>query len=309
MVAMNLEKWILQTQLKNEGESMPIIWSLISATESDALLVVDKANSSLKCVNLSSGTIEVLYRSSDTYSLRDATFFADAQNKMHTLLLVEMHSDAAAQSMVYSLVVAELSNTMLSATQRFVLDSSPSAINDCSFANICTVHTNKVLIGVSESASLDTFSLTSTREAHKEEAIRLGFSYWCFTSGVCDGTALLFVNELDTAKVRILEVRDGAPLALQLLQCIDGLRDPLLWRNNGLLFSAKLNKKFDTDTVQVWHVSRGGRSSERLEGTPITRADNVHINCWCLLGEKIAICDWKTKDLAIYSCDLEKKYS
>ena len=115
---MNVEKWILQVQLKKKEESMPIIWSLVPATESDALLLVDNQNSNFKHVNLSSGTVDVLYRSSDNYSLRNAAFVADAQNRMQTLLLVEMQPNAADKTMTYSLVVAELRNATWTSTQR-----------------------------------------------------------------------------------------------------------------------------------------------------------------------------------------------
>ena len=304
---MNVERWIPQVQLKKKEESMPIIWSLVTATESDALLFVDKTNSGLKHVNISSGTVDVLYRSSDTYSLRVAAFVADAQNRMQILLLVEMQPNAADKTMTYSLVVAELRNATWTLTQRFTLDSAPSALNDGSFASICAVCTNKVLCGVSASASLDVFSVTSAQAARKEAPVPLGFTHLCFTCGVCDGTVLLFACDFSFGKVHILEVCDGAPLALQLLRRIDTtLGGRLLWRDNGLLFCADWNKQSKTHSVRVWRVTRCGRRAELLEGTPITHADNMYINCWCLLGDKIAIFDGKTKDLAIYSCDLLK---
>ena len=286
---------------------MPIIWSLVPATESDALLFVDVQNSRLKHMNLSSGIVDVLYRSSDTYSLRGAAFVADAQNRMQILLLVEMQPIAADKTMTYSLVVAELRGATWTLTQRIAFDSAPSALNDRSIASICAVRTNKVLCGVSQSASLDVFSVTTSAQAARKEApVRLGFTHLCFTCGAYDGTDLLFACDL-FGKTHILEVCDGAPLALQLLRCIDttcGGR--LLWRNNGLLFCSECNEQSKTDSVRVWRVTRGGRRAELLEGTPITHADNVNITCWCSLGDKIAICDSKTKDLAIYSCDLHK---
>ena len=201
---------------------MPIIWSLMPATESDALLVVDMQNSSLKSVNLSSGTVKVLYRSSDTY-FRGAAFVANAQNRMHSLLLVEMHSDAVAQTKAYSLVVAELRGTTWTSLQRFALESAPTGLEDSSFASICTVYTSKVLIGLCGSASLHVLSVTTAREAHKDAPFRLGCTQYCFTYGVCDCSTLLFGGDWDTAKMHIQEVRDGEPLALQLLRCSDVL--------------------------------------------------------------------------------------
>ena len=302
---MNVEKWIPQVQLKKKEESMPIIWELVPATKSDALLFVDINNSGLKHVNLSSGTVDVLYSSSDTYSLRGAAFVADAQNRMQILLLVEMQPNAADKTMTYSMVVAELRGATWTMTQRFALDSAPSALDDSTFASICAVRTNKVLCGVDKSASLDVFSVTSAQAARKEAPVPLGFTYLCFTCGVCDGTVLLLAKEY-LGKVHILEVCDGAPLALQLLRRIDASGSRLLWRDNGLLFCAEHNEQSNTHSLRIWRVTRGGRRAELLEGTPITHADNVCINCWCLLGDKIAIFDWKTQDLAIYSCDFHK---
>ena len=304
---MKVEKWITQNQLKQGEESLPIIWSLMPAAESDALLAVDNKNSSLKHVNLSSGTINVLYRSSDTYSLRGAAFVAEAQNRMCSLLLAEMQSNAANKTMTYSLVVAELRGATWTSTQRFPLDSAPSALIDGSFASICTVRTNKVLCGVWKSAALDVFSLTSAREARKEAPVALGFTLHGFTCGVCDGTELMFAAAfVSEQRVHILEVCDGAPIALQLLRCIGSPKNKLLWLNNGLLLCGDWNTQSDTYAVRVWRVSLGGRRAELLESTPITHADNVNINCWGSLSDRIAIFDWNTKDLAIYACAYSK---
>ena len=277
---------------------MPIIWSMVAAAENDALLVVDKQNSSLKRVNLLNGIVDVLYRSSDSNSLLGAAFVADSQNRMPILLLAEMQSNAAEKTMTYSLAVAEQRGATWTSTQRFPHDSAPSDLRDGSFASICAMRTNKVLCGVNRSASIDVISVNSAGEARKE-----CFAHQCFTCGVCDGTEMLFVSEHYSAKVHILEVCDGAPLALQLLRCISSLGERLLWRDNGLLFSGEYNS--NANSVRVWRVSRCGRA-ELLEDSPITCADNVQINCWCSIGDKIAIWDWNSKQLNIYTTDMHK---
>ena len=78
---MNLHKWIPGSQLKKgEEESTPTyIWSMVPAAERDALLFVDRQNSTLNHLNLLTGSVEVLYRSDDIYSLRGAAFVADAK--------------------------------------------------------------------------------------------------------------------------------------------------------------------------------------------------------------------------------------
>ena len=312
-IAMTLHTRIPRARLAKGADSPPVIWSIISAHAEDALLVVDTANSSLKRVRLASAArdVRVLYRSSGGYSLRGAALVAaaDAQSggRTRTLLLAEMQSDARVNTMAYSLVVAELRDGDGTCTpaQRFALDSAPSARDDDSFASLCAVRdTSRVLCAVSGSASLDAFAVPSARAARREAPVPLGFAQYCFTCGVCDGATLLFVKEMHFAAVRILEVRDGAPLALQLLRRIGGC-DRHLWSDSGLLFSTEWNAQSETHEVRVWRVSRGGRRVERLDGTPIAHADNLRINCWALAGEKLALCDAKTWDIVVYKYQLK----
>ena len=282
---------------------MPGIWSLVSATEHEALFVVDKENKSLKRVNLSSGAVDVLYRSPGNYSLRGAAFVADAQNRMHSLLLAEMQLKAIDNTMLFSVVVAELRDTAWTPTQRIALNNAPSAEEWC--VSICAVQTNRVLCGVCGSSTLDVLAVTSAREARKEALIQLGFVHTYFTCGVCDKTTLLFVKELNFAVVRILELTDGAPHALQLLRRIEG--SGALWCNNGLLFLCIWSTQFYTAEVCVWRVSHGGRCVERLNETPITHADNLFINRWCCFADKIALYDKRSGDIVLYSYELKTK--
>ena len=39
----------------------------------------------------------------------------------------------------------------------------------------------------------------------------------------------------------------------------------------------------------------------------IAHADNININCWCPVGEKIELYDWKTGNTVIYSYELKNK--
>ena len=149
--------------------------------------------------------------------------------------------------------------------------------------------------------------MTSARDARREAPIPLGFSLNCFDCGECDGCTLLFATEMNS-NVRILEVRDGAPLALQLLRRIDSGGDRLVWSGSGLLFCGEWNAQSESHAVRVWRVSRGGRRVERLDGTPIAHSDNVLINCWCAVGgERIALYDVKTGDVVLYFYELHNK--
>ena len=296
---MKKDKLISGIQLKKEEESMTaLIWSIVPAAERDALLVVDIENSCLKRVNLSSLKIDVLYRSSETYSLRGAEFVADSNNRMRSLLLVEMQSTPADLTMTYALVVPELDGSKWKLARRF--DSDPSFLYYDSLVSICALRNIKVLCGVWNSDSLDVLSVPSALKARKETPIPLGFTLHCFTCGVSDSVELMFASDL-SGKVNILEVCVGAPLALQLLRSIDPRGGKLLWREPSLLFCADRNAQSNTDEVRVWRISLGGRRAERLECTPITHADNLYIKCWCSLGDRTAIYDWKTKNLILYS--------
>lgn len=276
-----------------------IIFSIVSSNMSDELLIVDN-NSSLKQINLSSGTNESLYRSIG--NICGAAFVEDGQNRIKTLLFAEMRSNARNKSLAYFLIVAENTRNMWFAASRFTIDSVPSTPDNSSFVTICTVHKNKVLCAVCESFTLDVFTLVSARELHKEAPLRLGFRHLCFTCGESNGTTLLFVREWE-GDVRILEVSDGEALTLQLVRRITGgVR--LLWCNNDILLCTDWNQQSETDAVQVWRVSHGGQRVEQLDGSPITHSDNLRIECWCLLGDKIALYDLKSGAIILYSVEL-----
>ena len=202
---MKEETRIPRAQLAKGTESTPVVWSLVSAAESDALLVVDRANSSLKHVRLASGApdVRVVYRSAAGYSLRGAAFVADAPSGGRTqsvLLAAEMQSDARAATMAYSLAVAEprAGDGTWAFAQRFALDSAPTALDDSSFPSLSEVHSSRVLCAVSRSTALDVFAVPSARAARREACVPLGFALLCFTCGVCDGVTLLFACDMDS---------------------------------------------------------------------------------------------------------------
>ena len=55
----------------------------------------------------------------------------------------------------------------------------------------------------------------------------------------------------------------------------------------------------NTDEVNVFHVSGGGRRVRRC-GTPIAHADNLKIECWSTAGHRIVLCDAKAKRIVVY---------
>ena len=148
-------------------------------------------------------------------------------------------------------------------------------------------------------SALEALAVDATGTARRLQPIRLGFTHFCFATGRSQDIELLVIKVANWAEVRLLQVVDGESLSLQLLRVIEVGGGRLLWRA-GLLFAAELNAQTETNEASVWHVSGGGRRVERC-GTPISHADNMVIDCWSAVREKIALCDVKSKKILFYA--------
>ena len=289
----------LETEaLTRTGENAANCRSFLYSEDESTLLFVDSANNALKRVDLQNASdVHVVYRCESPASLRTALFVQFAPQQK-ALLVAERLPNATAQSMSHSLSVALCDATHWTHRQRMPLETATCELDDRYTVSIGAVHTNKVLCGVCNTSALEALAVDATGTARRLQPIRLGFTHFCFATGRSQDTELLVINVTKWKEVRLLQVVDGESLSLQLLRVIvvDGGR--LLWRA-GLLFAAEWNAQTETNEVSVLHVSGGGRRVERCE-TSITHADNIEINCWSAVGEKIALWDVKSKKIIVY---------
>ena len=164
--------------------------------------------------------------------------------------------------------------------------------------SIGAVQTNKVLCGVSKNSTLEVLAIDATGTARCLQPIRLDFEHFCFTTGRWQDIELIIIKHAQWPKVRLLEVVDGESLGVQELCVIEINTSRLLW-SAGLLFTTSKNIETDTHEVSLFQVSNGGRCYKSF-GTFIAHSKNLKINCWSAVGEKIAICDKKSKTIFIF---------
>ena len=283
-------------RLPNEKDA--VCWFLMQSADDSSLLFVDSSNNELKKVNLQNElSVDVIYRCESSERLR-AALFVEFAPQQKALLVAAMRPDAAANSMSHSLSLALGDATRWTRRQTVPLDTATCELKYGLPVCIGAVHTNKVLCGVWRTSSLEAIAIDASGAARRLQPIPLGFPFKCFATGRSQDTELLAISLSKWAEVRLLRVADGESLSLQLLRVITTGNSILLWRA-GLLFATNWNAQTETHEVSVWHVSGGGRRVERC-GTPITHKDNMNIDCWSAVGERIALFDYKSKKILVY---------
>ena len=284
--------------LRRPTEKDAFCWFLMQLADDSSLLFVDSSNNALKKVNLQNElSVDVIYRCESSERLR-AALFVEFAPQQKALLVAAMRPDAAANSMSHSLSVALGDATRWTRRQTVPLDTATCKLNYTKPFSVGAVHTNKVLCGAWNTSSLEAFAIDSSGAARRLQPIPLGFPFGCFATSRSQDTELLAISHSKWAEVRLLRVADGESLSLRLLRVIENDGNRLLWRA-GRLFAAAWNAQTETFEVSVWHVSVGGRRVERC-GAPITHKDNLRIDCWSAVGERIALSDFNSKKILIY---------
>ena len=303
---MKEETRIPRAQLAKGTESTPVVWSLVSAAESDALLVVDIAElepqtrASRERRSRRAGRLplgrrllaarrRVRRRRAERRPNAECPVGGDAvgRARRHNGLLTGRRRAARRRRHVGF-------RTALRTRQRAHCSQRRS------FPSLSEVHSSRVLCAVSGSTALDVFAVPSARAARREACVPLGFALLCFTCGVCDGVTLLFAKEMDALSAhsggagrRATRAAAAAPRRRRRPTPLAHRRPPLRRRVERAVG--------DGCSARVACVAR--RAARRAPRRHSHRSRRQHrINCWCPVGEKIALYDWKTRDIVVYSC-------
>ena len=255
-------------------------------------------NNELNRVDLQSKSVVDVIYSCKSPAILVAALFVEFAAQQKALLVAERLPNKGANSMSHSLSVALCDASRWTRRQRVPLESATCKLNYGALVSIGAVYTNKVLCGVLGTSALEALAVDATGTVRRLQPISLGFAHLCFATGRLQDTELLVISLVSFAEVRLLQVVDGESLSVRRLRSLSVDANKLLWRS-GLLFAASRDAKTESDEVSVWHVSGGGRRVER-RGTPIAHADNLRIQCWSAVGERIAIFDNISKKVFVY---------
>ena len=283
-------------------ENTVYIHGMCSDKDSDALLIADNANRSVKAIAESCLPVLVFQCCADS-SPRALQLVRPVAGEGATLLLVEWLA-VAQQSARYALVVAARSGKRFNETRRLQLPALATD-NPLACVSMATTSGGFVLIGNQRAKALEMIDARDSSGISRLAApLPLGFAMFQFSLGEVDGRELLAVitdGTTHTIRVLQMETSSGAPTLRPLVQLTAGDKSHLPSRV--LLFGRHV-------LLGVWNESRQSHAVECLpvSGAPpsqpqVLRVEReVSIECWRAVSEQVLLFDFNHMMLQSLEC-------